>query len=288
MRLTTFSSLLILSASAIAQNWCPPGAVWNHTYYGCFGCYDTGYVRTAYAGDTIILGSTCQVLDVRIHAWSLDSGIYSQQNWSPMITRGQEDLVEKWNGSSFDTLFHFAAVPGDSWDMTGDGWLIVSVLDTGHATVNGLSLRYLVTDLGDPAPDTVFARLGLPRYYMDGYAILFEDLGLGGLRCYEDNAIDYSLGPGPACDFTLGSGKEMAQDHCELFPNPGTDRFTLTTPTLWSATLIVYDPFGRQILTQQRPSPMTTVDASTWCAGVYHVLVRNQYGDVRTLQWVKQ
>lgn len=286
MRQTICSFMLLLIASASAQNWCPPGATWNHRYYGCFGCTDTGYVHTEYIGDTLFQGSTCQVLDATKHSWDINTGIHTEQQWGPQITRGQDDLVEKWNGSSFDTLFRFGAVPDESWVMMSTG--IVAVLDTGHAMVDGLSLRYSVVDLGWGAADTIFARIGLLHYYLDGESPFYTDAGLGSVRCYMDGQIDYSTGAGPACDFTLNAGKHLFREECTMFPNPGTDRFMVETPSSWLAEVVVQDLFGRWMLALQNASVKFTVDASEWNAGVYLVFVRDRYGAMRTLKWVKE
>jgi len=256
MRLTFFFCALLLGVSASAQNWCPTGAVWNHTYYGCLGCTDTGYVHTAYAGDTLFQGSTCQILDATKHSWDIYTGIYTVEHLGPQITRGQNDLVEKWNGSSFDTLFHFASAPGDSWYPLGMGMGVVTVLDTGHAVVDGLSLRYLVMDmdLGLGTTDTVFARMGFLHYYVDGNSLFYADLGLGPLRCYLDDQIDYSTGMGPACEFTLGSGQRPYQGHCGLFPNPGSGAFTLSYHAQSVVgELQVRDLSGRIVLRERIP-----------------------------------
>lgn len=257
------SCTVLLYTSTLAQNWCAPGAGWRHTYTGCFGCADTGFVRTVYAGDSIVLGSNCQVLEVTKHAWSIGTGIYSEQQLPPLITRGQQDLVEKWNGTAFDTLFHFAAVPSDSWDMIGLGWGIVSVLDTGHALVNGASLRYLIVDLGagstGPQQDTIYARMGFKSYYMDGYSPFYFDSGLEGLRCYSDNNLDYSSGIGPVCDFTLASAQLRIPDHCGAFPNPSTGQFTLSYPAQSEVGVLeVRDRAGR-IIRSERIQQWSTV-----------------------------
>ncbi len=289
MRLIPFSSVLLLSASAAAQNWCPPGAVWNHRYAGCFGCNDTGYVRTVYSGDSVIQGSTCQMLDITIHGWSIDSGIYSEQALGSVITRGQEDLVEKWNGTTYDTLYHFAAVPGDSWDLIGLGWGIVTVLDTGHALVDGLSLRYLVIDHGDPSTDTVFARTGFLRYYLDGHSIFFQDTGLGDLRCYKDNEIDFSTGTGPACDFTLATGERKINEHCRLYPNPGSDEILLDLGSeVTDATISVTDLQGRTLKVVRSTSSITRIATSSWPAGLYFVHTTTPNGTGSDLRWIKQ
>ena len=79
-----------------------------------------------------------------------------------------------------------------------------------------------------------------------------------------------------------------ATNPLHVHPNPGTNRFFITIPASWSATLRVYDTYGRHVLSQQYPGPAITVDASTWCAGVYHVVLRDQGGEVLTLKWVKE
>ncbi|RTQ48928.1 T9SS type A sorting domain-containing protein [Hymenobacter gummosus] len=93
--------------------WCPPGAVWQ--YMHMFADLSTPGpvftpVRVSYAGDTIIGGQSCQVLQM-VYA-------SSTRIWR-LYTRADADRVWLYAGGQFYKMYDFSARPGDTWLYQG-------------------------------------------------------------------------------------------------------------------------------------------------------------------------
>jgi hypothetical protein len=265
-----------------AQVWCAPGATWTYTYTDGW-VYD-GMARYQYVGDTVMAGGSAQII-VRHsegHFWPMDTVLVS--DGEEFFTRVEGARVDLWNGAEFDTLYDFAAIPGDHWQMnTPDGidpFLTVTIQDTGHLTIDGLSLRYLVTT----SSDTVIERLGSLSYHLVPWALSVLDAANGPLRCYEDVDMDDHL---PSWPFGCGSitgMPEMEDAEMSLFPNPGTDHFSISlSPGVHTLTLV--DATGRKVHQQRISEEHATVPTAHLPPGTYWVKVDE---GLQPLRWVKE
>lgn len=294
MRTTNGLLFVLLTTGASAQSWCPPGATWHHGFYeGNSGIL--GYVNTLYAGDTVVGGSTCQRLEATLHAYAQQSQNYFDQHFTSSITRGQGAFVELWNGTAFDTLFNFAAVPGDGWYLPLDNYGPLTVLDTGHASIDGQSLRFLVVGLGEfstgPHQDTIFERLGFLSYYLDGSNAYLFDTGNDPLRCYSDNTLNYTAVNAQACDFILSAWEAVAARHTSLWPSP-------TQGALWldlgqavkGVRYRILDEAGRQVMGGALNSGSATsrLDVSALDPGLYTLRYEAPSEPAWTTRFIKE
>lgn len=274
-----FGSFTLLGSSQI---WCPPGATWTYTYTDGW-VYD-GMARYQYVGDTVMAGSNAQMITLHTegHFWPLDTVLVD--DGEEFFTRVEGARVDLWNGAEFDTLYNFAAMPGDHWSMnTPDGidpFLTLTVQDTGHTTIDGSSLRYLVTT----SSDTVIERLGSLPYHFVPWTLSVLDASNGPLRCYEDVDINYHS---PSWSFGCGSISgmpEMEDVAIGLFPNPGTGHFTLSLAP-GAHTVALYDALGRQVMRQRTGGGQAVIATDGLPSGIYTVQI--DAGRTR-LRWVKQ
>lgn len=251
-------SLLLCALEVLAQSWCAPGARWHHEIpYTAWGDY--GYVETQYVGDVLFADALCQEFVIMEHG-------YSDQTNSPWeggpftmhTTSSPDGLVQLWDGSGFDTLFHFGAVPDDHWlfpPSLNETGTLITVTDTGHADVGGISLRYLaieatIEDIVFVA-DTVFERIGPIALYIDIPLTgnFLTDGGYGRLRCYSDDEMSITRVEGP-CEIPLGTGGVDPDRRISLYPNPCTTSFELSLPmTAPNTTLTLLDVMGREART---------------------------------------
>jgi hypothetical protein len=225
---------LLFAGSTHAQAWCAPEAQWYHNYYAVWG--DEGYIEAHYAGDVLFADSLCQEL-------VLTQDFYSHQNntvtygspFSLYTTTSTNGLVHVWTGSEFDTLFRFNAVPGDHWDLPGDNQNIdarITVSDTGHGTIGGISLRYLAVEASNEGftliEDTLFERIGPMQMYLElsRSEFFWIDGGWGSLRCYSDEEIEFSRIGGP-CEMALTTETFSAHTELRVYPNPANDMVTV-------------------------------------------------------------
>ena len=114
MRLTLTTVLVVTGLTLSAQNWCPPGATWTYDSHG-FVMLQYGYTTLTYASDTLLGGFTGQVI------LGQTVGINSEQELDSIpngaITRHEGHVVYTWShfAQAWDTLYNFAAVPGEHW-----------------------------------------------------------------------------------------------------------------------------------------------------------------------------
>jgi hypothetical protein len=210
--------------------------------------------------------------------------LYAVTMTEPVLTSAQGDLVSIWNGQGFDTLFHFGAIPGDAWrlapSLTPNA--VITVIDTGTMIINGLPLRFIVTD-----NDTIVERLGALDRVLPPWPIVTLDANNGALRCYSDDDIQFQA---PAWSFGCASYTSvlaLGVDAISLYPNPGTTYFTLTLqPGLHTITL--FDATGRLVLEQRTADSRPVIGTEHLPAGMYRITVRDERGGVTGATWVKE
>ncbi len=283
---------LVSPRGAVAQSWCPPGAVWHHDYFDGNGGV-VGYVRTEYVGDTLVGGSLCQHLRPELIAYDQMLQLPVQQWLEPVFTRGQGDIVERWNGLDFDTLYWFGASPDDHWFVDSFGSPGLTVLDTGAMEVDGQLLSYLVVQFDEfptgPLQDTLVERLGFLNYYFTSQSMFVFDIGFRWLRCYSDFDISYTKGTLP-CNAVMSIEGIRSQGAAPvLYPNPGHDRIHFDVGSLEGQLHVrVFDGRGAEVLNVHLVDPEGGIDMSGFGEGHYTLLIRTAEGEVLHAKWTKQ
>ncbi len=293
MQRATIGSLVVLfTLPCQGQNWCPPGAEWT---YGFYNQQASGVTRAWYSADSVVGGYNAQRIDQTIHAYQpvFPFGEPFTQELNPLFTRSENEVVYIWDGvsSTYDTLFWFAAIPGQRWNLHHqDGFAHFDVLDTGTSVVDGIPLRFLVVE--EPivmgAMDTIRERIGSDFFYIDPLETMLIDWTTGWLHCYRDNALDEFQGAfwSGACDFNVYIPEKKVTG-ITLFPNPGTDHFTMHIP-LGPNTIIMCDALGRSVLVQRSTGGSVEIDAADLPAGTYLVRMVNAAGMSVHVKWIKQ
>jgi Secretion system C-terminal sorting domain len=286
-----FTAIAFITIGAFAQSWCPPGAEW--VYRPPPGPV-IGYSHVVYEGDTIVGGRQAQILseDAAWYDLSTQSGTHSFTAVST-ITSVAGGVVSSWgstiNGWEWDTLYVFDAIIGDHWNsphtIGEPGWL--EVLDTSHVIEDGVPLR--VVDLGHMCfGDTtlitqITERRGGP---FELYLVMpctgpVDDLWT--LTCYRD----VEVGPpdlASCIPIVPLDVPEVSNVPPTLFPNPGTDQFTLDL-SAGPHLIILFDALGRAVLRQRTTEERATIGTAHLPSGIYTVRVD---ADPRPMHWVKE
>ena len=295
LRNVTVFILLGLGLGSSAQNWCPPGATWIYDSYGFVGLQ--GYTMFTYGGDTLLGGEAGQLITAYTVGIDFNQQVDTLIYPGATITSHNGDLVSVWSDAeqAWDTLYNFAAVPGESWlppfaqlGLCGGAEFgdAVQVLDTGTVVIDGVPLRYLdihngfydgrITELlGWSMGMVLFEGCWVQECYCD-------------LRCYHDDALSY-VRPGytEACEAIPNGIQERESRSLEIFPNPGNDKFTLTLPR-GSYTIELFDAAGRCVLVQRTNELRPLVDTRKLTQCLFLVSVRNGDGERRVVRWVKE
>lgn len=281
-RLLVLTLALSLSFAAAAQNWCPPGATWTHTYTD--GWIFNGYARFEYAGDTLIDGESCQRIDQYSEAWNFifDTLMVSHEP-AALITKVEGDLVSILTETGFDTLYWFGASPGDHWYVAMpyamESLMRFDITDTGTVVIGGLPLRYVAA-----GADTMVERLGSLSNFMLPWNAALIDHGTGPLRCYSDATISFHAPWWPfGCASGMGIDNIADGPRIPLSPNPGRDQLVIQLPPGTQA-IQVHDALGRMVFHTGAAGSRIEVDTGAWPQGLYMVQV-----DGRPAQrWVKE
>ncbi len=259
---------LCLTTAISAQSWCPPGATWTYTYGN--GWTIDGLARFTYMQDTLIDGHTAQRIAFHIEGTSAGSPVSLE--FPPVHTTVDGDLVSILTATGFDTLYWFGALPGDHWGITmPDGMASygeVLVTDTGTRVIDGVPLRYLVTDT-----DTITQRLGASFAFMLPWVQYILDEPGGPLRCYGDGQIDHHAAWWSLpCDFLLGVNDAGADPGGLPTVVSADGQLLVSTP--FPGMLSITDATGRVVLRTTVAAGEVSMDASTWKVGIYHAFLQ--------------
>jgi hypothetical protein len=285
----------LLTGLASAQQWCAPGAEW---LFGFSSQQATGVRHAWYSGDTVVGGLAAKRIDQFIYAYDpvFPFGSAFSAAAAPIFTTEVGDQVWIWNNgsSSYDTLLWFGAVPGDHWDIPhypGPGRF--DVLDTGTTVVDGIPLHYLVVEepiiMGNT--DTLRERLGFDFFYIDPIETLLLDYTTAWLQCYRDDSIAQFNGymVSEPCDFTLVIA-DPEHTSWSVYPDPGTDHFTLEVPSEAQACEVaLFDAQGRIVLRHDLSRGHTRIGCEGLAQGLFTYRVVDRDGNVLANgRWVKR
>lgn len=284
--LLTIMLLVSMSMPVISQVWCPPGATWTYTFSNSWTT--EGYARFMYTGDTVINGLASQRIEGYLEYFDYPSDTTYTVQDGPYYTSVNGGLVSIWDGTAFDTLYDFNAVPGDHWLATmpdgGESWVYSVVTDTGTLVIDGSSLRFLALQNGD----TIAERLGQFNSYFLPWIGMIIDAAGGPLRCYSDMDIYHTRWWWDfGCASWLGLEEPRVVTIITISPNPGDDQFTLSGIS-GTPEVRIMDGAGRICSRQRLTKTRSTIETGGLPTGTYIVQVRESDGTLKNLRWVKE
>lgn len=243
----------ILYRLAFAQSWAPQGATWHYGYADGFG--GVGYVRIVADGDTVVQGHSCRILAKTSTGYNFAQNAPYSFHPPSEVTYAEEGVVYLLNYARdrFDTLFCTTCPIGASWRLAAhdvqlpcDTVSRMTVLATGHGTVQGVDLAWSLVEVGFATypelsyTDTIYERMGPVHAYLLPYdqCMSITDAQEGGpFRCYNDDLISYDPS-GLGCDYILGVEAQAFPADVRVGPNPTHDLIEVRTPGLRSVQLM--------------------------------------------------
>jgi hypothetical protein len=289
MRTALLALLIFVSTFLNAQSWCPPGATWTYDSE----MYTAGFIRMTYTHDTLIGGDIAQVID-RYTATQLPQPPPEPHFSGPpftsydpvvMITKLDSGVVYVLSGASWDTLYWFDAVPGDHWwppSISAPDCDQLVVGDTGTDVLDGVALHWIRFN---NTSYKIYERLGW-TWSMGVYCPNWIIDGPMPMRCYHDDEIDVNFTQAP-CEALVGMDEGASGVVQLIFPNPGTDHFTLQSPP-GPNTITMHDALGRSVLVQRTTGGNVEIDASDLPPGTYLVRTITASGSATHAKWIKQ
>ena len=238
-----FSVLFFISFSClcIAQNWALNSSVWRYNFVNLSG---VGYIQINVDNDTIIDGITCKKLNKRLFQRNAFTGTTQNFDIGQEYTYEENGIIYLRHQGSFDTLYNFNALPGESWNVPGTSPVAsvcnatsrVVVIDTSSLNVNGNKLKQLIVDYEYKSSgnfkrrDTIVERMGTLAQYLVPWDVCLSTVDAnegGNFRCYNDSEIgEYKHNFFSNCN-VLVSAEEKLLAMLKVYPNPVTDRLHL-------------------------------------------------------------
>lgn len=244
-----------------AQSWSPEGAKWHYNYTSQF--YTVGYVEISYTGDTMIGTITAKKLSKRLYGYNHFDQQYKNESIGKEYTYEQNGVVYLYHNNSWDTLYNWNALPGDTWTYAGssstnacDSNSTITVTDTGTRVINGINLKYQVVELdyveGSTYTDTIIEKMGFIHSYMLPFdmcdAALDANEG-GPFRCYSDSQFQTFSVSNEACDYIpTGIEETQAVQTISFYPNPSRSQVIFTLSDKYSLVEVqIHDLSGTMV-----------------------------------------
>jgi hypothetical protein len=293
-----------------AQTWCPPGAVWNYTANENFSSPTAmrGYTEIRNLGKNTVDGKQCdKLLYSRYRKWGPEGypccdpvfeNIYTYQDGPVIYFRVRPNV--------FDTLINFDCPLWKGWSTTYSTSVCpdpypkearTTVIDTGHAMVNGFNLKYLLVCWGDSAYAAtysasaairIYERIGAIRSFMIPYPWTCSSTSTdywgfeGDFACYWDNVFPIYKNPlYNLCNYNLTSTNEIDRENSNflLKPNPAREQFQVFVRE--NTVLRIHSIEGFLVIEKDVQPGWATIDASDLPKGMYFVTAGRGYPPAR-------
>ena len=286
-----------------SQNWCPTGATWHYKigFLGSFTGVD-GLLTYKYESDTIIQNLSCKkIKGVFTGFWS-NYQYGTSHFYRNYYSRESNKVLYLYNSGKFDTIVNYNASIGDRWiksvAASCNKRLVVLVIDTGHAVINGISLKGVKISyndsvlIGNPphykkyiSSYWLYEKINYQSYNNESLDI-FDNLcepNLAGnndnayitFRCYEDNYFpNYSIAS-TSCNDITGIVKENDMNNSfNIFPNPSSGKIVFTTS--FPFTIKLFDSQGDLIFEKNLNVGNQQVNLSSIPKGLYFCVASYQ------------
>lgn len=304
---------ILLMQTINAQNWCPPGATWHFKAWSGLLNIDAS-IEYKYIGDIVVGGQNCKHIMATFKGkdFYAFSGFDYQSisNYASHLTYENNSVLYLWNGSQFDTVVNYNAVPGDHWrpivKCIGCGTISIgTVVDTGHVVNNNLSLKRIVlqfnqTDLYGGTLTTrshtvefteklsnggSYSARSLFSFELFDFNTIYE-LPFYSLLCYTDD-LPFIYNPNNVdCKNSVGISEESGINlFYNLYPNPNTGDFNLKLTN--NATVLIRDNLGKLVYSGYLKAGDNKMDLTNLKPGVYFVQIENEPLNTR-LKLVRQ
>ena len=193
------------------------------------------------------------------------------------------------SSGTWDTLFNFNAMPGQSWHYNPSGLNEkVEVQNTGQAMVNGhllkwYTVKYAKDGAEHPVADTIYERLG-SKEGIHPYRTHFiiSDPGISGFCNYSDNDFSDWNQTDVACRSMPTSRNDLNnRPQFSVYPNPASEILTLVCegPAGKAYSVTLHDLMGRQVLEDRITGHSQSFSVATVTNGVYWLSIINERGE---------
>lgn len=220
-------------------------------------------------GDTLLGDEVSVKLRSYVRYWLVGTSQgFEGQSGVGQVVNESNGLVRIWvpHQQAYDTLYDMRALPGERWQLPPlpapiicDSTSYAQVVDTGHVSIDGVSLRWLAVEhhyLLDGAEytvwaDTIIERIGLNLSFFTPHGVCNAAVDAGGegpLRCYSDGEISFNRFEPWSCEFVLGVA-DVADGRAAGLVPMGDGAYRVQLPATDGAVqFTLFDAAGRHLL----------------------------------------
>ncbi len=298
-----FPVLFFISFSCVclAQNWALNSSVWRYNFVNLSGI---GYVQISVDSDTVVDGIACKKLNKRLFQRNAFTGNTQNFGIGSEYTYEENGIVYLRHQGSFDTLYNFNALLGESWNVPGTSPVPnvcnaasrVLVIDTSSMNVNGNQLKQLIVDYEYKSSgnfkrrDTIVERMGTLAQYLVPWDVCLSavDANEGGnFRCYNDAEIgEYKHNFFSNCN-VLVSAEEKLLATLKAYPNPVAGKLYLEYSEPVTISKVSLRNLHGSVIKEFLFLP-EIIDTKELSQGIYFLEVLGDSGGVYRMKILKQ
>ncbi len=302
-KLIVLGFILFWTFSSKAQMYATPNSEW---YYSRISINGPSYSQITLGGTITINSQVCRQLNYFNKTFFYSSGTTyttSQIPYRYVYENNKVVYLYNQNTNNFDTLYNYNAAIGSKWLLpaiytntffTPCNRTILTVIDTGHATISGVNLKWLKTDV-----DTIYERIGfLTKYYFqyDNCTSPYDYNEGGYLRCFNDNQIINYNKTGNVCNYLYSSvsvKENNINNYFKIYPNPFNSvinlefyGFSENSATIFEFKIV--NTLGQVVQTSNIQNQTTALNISNLKIGIYFLQVFNNKKLIGTRKIVKE
>jgi hypothetical protein len=263
-----------------ATNFAPTGADWYYSASATFPFPPGNYPhKLTVTSKVMYQGKQCSKI----------TGGGSETVPDPLYVFEQNSQVYFYSNETdqFELLYRFGAQAGESWTIRGlktpfgtDSLQItvqsVSSIGLGNQTLSVQEIQYSSGNFS--WGNTIVEDIGNTDFLVPKFGAF--STGPTGLRCYEDEDINYQFAPFP-CDSILIFSQvteTLDQVNIDVSPNPsvGLVSFSVVSPAYFEGTVQIIDPTGRVIESAKISNGTNELDLSGLAPGLFFYLVHSE------------
>ncbi len=287
--------LLLTYGICWGQTFAPIGAKWYYSAQASgMAPQNSEYYLYESQLDTIVGGHNCKKISVTYYKYLNGDTAYLP----PVYTYQSADTVYYYNTifSNYFPLYIFNVVQGDTLRFHRPDLTVIDT--TWRAVVDSVTSLIISTDTLKRVWTTPLDSYSFHGSYIEklgcDFLMLPQTLALiiehdGPMRCYSDSTTSYSFNTLFPCDYRLTTGINESENTfgLSLFPNPVTNKLTITIDNYEPTEIILYDLASRKLL-QQTFINSTIINTEQLAKGMYLYEVRNRTGIIKNGKVIKE
>ncbi len=283
----------LLNAKAQTTPWIHSGATW---YYKSTSSYVNGNEKIQYTNDTIILGKICQILKINRDNYTVSPPIaLISSSVGYQYTYNSGDTIFYLTPIGFKVLYNFGSIVNQTWDLGvnynfSDCYSsIVKVDSLSSISFSGNPHRVLYTS--DSANSSVgisgkiIEHIGSMEYLFptgrDCDTSSVVEWFNYSFSCFSDSLESYSVVPSSECQnpFHVGIEQYNNKDEISFFPNPSSEKITLSFSQEQNYKISLYSILGVKLLALESIKSKTIeLDLQPFAQNIYFVAVEDESG----------